>query len=79
MDDHEFFVISGIIKGEVRARLITLTEILIIPHIKTKNSFCVRGTRIALGILCIIGCPVQLIREVFWRLHFRGRHTFASL
>ena len=33
-----------------------------------------------LGVLCIIGCPVQLIREVFLRLHFRGRrHTFASL
>ena len=23
-----------------------------------------------LGFLCIIGCPVQLIREVFLRLHF---------
>ena len=32
-----------------------------------------------LGVLCIIGCPVQLIREVFLRLHFRRRHTFASL
>ena len=32
----EGFVISGIIKVEVRKRLITLTETLIIPHI-TKN------------------------------------------
>ena len=32
-----------------------------------------------LGVLCIVGCPVQLIREVFSRLHFRRRHTFASL
>ena len=30
-----------------------------------------------LGVLCIIGCPVQLIREMFLRLHFRRRHTFA--
>ena len=40
---------------------------------------CVRGTRFVLGVLYIIGCPVQLIREVFLRLHFRRRHTFASL
>jgi len=26
-----------------------------------------------LGVLCIVGCPMQLIREVF------SRHTFASL
>ena len=34
-----------------------------------------------LGVVCIIGCPVQLIREVFLRLPFRRRrrHTFASL
>ena len=32
-----------------------------------------------LGVLCIIGCPVQLIREVFLRLHFCRRHTFASI
>ena len=32
-----------------------------------------------LGVLFIIGCPVQLIREDFLRLHFRCRHTFASL
>ena len=31
-----------------------------------------------LGVLCIIGCPVPLIREAFSRLHLR-RHTFASL
>ena len=31
-----------------------------------------------LGVLCIVGCPVQLIREVFSRLHL-CRHTFASL
>ena len=35
--------------------------------------YCVRGTRkqllIVLGVFCIIGCPVQLIREVFSRLH----------
>ena len=30
------------------------------------------------GVLCIIGCPVQLIREVFPRLQL-CRHTFASL
>ena len=30
-----------------------------------------------LGVLCIVGCPVQLVREVFARLHFRRRHTFA--
>ena len=29
--------------------------------------------------LCIIGWPVQLIRRDFLRLHFRRRHTFASL
>ena len=34
--------------------------------------------RVELGLLCIIGCPVQLIREVFSRLHL-CRHTFASL
>ena len=49
-----------------------------------KDHFCVRGTRtqplICVGVLYIIGCPVQLIREVFLRLHFRRRrHTFASL
>ena len=33
-----------------------------------------------LNVLCIVGCPVQLIREVFSRLNFRRRrHTFASL
>ena len=26
-----------------------------------------------LGVLCIIGCPVQLMREVFSRLHLRRR------
>ena len=31
-----------------------------------------------LGVLCIIRCPVQLIREVSSRLHL-CRHTFASL
>ena len=34
--------------------------------------------RVELGLLFIIGCPVQLIREVFSRLHL-CRHTFASL
>ena len=34
--------------------------------------------RVELGLLCIIGCPVQLIREVFSRLHL-CRHTFALL
>ena len=28
-----------------------------------------------LGFLCIVGYPVQLIREVFSRLHFRRRDT----
>ena len=32
-----------------------------------------------LGVLCIIGFPVQLIGDDFLRLHFRRRHTFASL
>ena len=34
-----------------------------------------------LGDLFSVGYPVQLIREVFSRLHFRRRrrHTFASL
>ena len=36
-----------------------------------------------LGVLCIIRCPVQLIRKVFSRLHLlrrrRRRHTFTSL
>ena len=34
-----------------------------------------------LGVLCIIGFPVQLIREVFFRDYIcrRRRHTFASL
>ena len=48
---------------------------------------CARGTRtqttliFVLGVLCIIGCPLQLIREVFSRLHFRRRrrHTLGSL
>ena len=31
-----------------------------------------------LGVLCILGCPVQLTREVFSRLHL-WRHTFVSL
>ena len=41
MDDHEFFCDIQNNQGEVRARLITLTEILIIPHIKTNNSFVI--------------------------------------
>ena len=28
-----------------------------------------------LGVLCIIGCPVQLIREVFSRLHLSSSST----
>ena len=45
---------------------------------------CVRGTRtqslICVGCSLHFWCPVQLIREVFSRLHFRRRrHTFASL
>ena len=33
-----------------------------------------------LGVLCLIGCPVQLIRGVILRLHFRRRrHTFGAL
>ena len=28
-------------------------------------------------VVCLIGCPVQIIREVILRVHFR--HTFASL
>ena len=31
---------------------------------------CVRGTRFVLGFLCNIGCPVQLIREVFFEIAF---------
>ena len=27
-----------------------------------------------LGVLCILGCPVQLIREVFSRLHLLSTH-----
>ena len=37
-----------------------------------------RNPLFVLGVLCIIGCPVQLLREVFSRLHL-CRHTFASL
>ena len=44
---------------------------------------CVRGTRtqplICVGVMCIIGCPVQFIREVFSRLHVRRRHTLGNL
>ena len=29
-----------------------------------------------LGVLCIIGCPVQMIEEVFLSLHL-CRHTFT--
>ena len=46
------------------------------------NIKCALHSRFVLGVLCIIGCPVQLIREVFSRLHLRRRrrrHTFASL
>ena len=33
-----------------------------------------------LRVLCLIGCPVQIIREVILRLHLRRRwHKFASL
>ena len=31
-----------------------------------------------LGLLCIVGFPVQLIREVFSRLHFRRRRRTLS-
>ena len=37
-----------------------------------------RNPQFFLGVLCIIWCPVQLIREVILRLHFR-RHSFASV
>ena len=30
-----------------------------------------------LSVLCIIGCPVQLIREEFLRLHFRRLEALA--
>ena len=44
-----------------------------------KASFHVQyNHRADLANACV-GCPVQLIREVFLRLHFRRRHTFASL
>ena len=32
-----------------------------------------------LGVLCIIGCPVQLIREVFLRLHSSSSSTHEAL
>ena len=39
-----------------------------------------RNPQFALGVVYLNGCPVQLIREVILRLHFRRRrHTFASL
>ena len=30
------------------------------------HNYCVGGTKFLLSGLCIIGCPVQLISEVFW-------------
>ena len=48
--------------------------IIIAFEVRERNPYFV------LGGLCIIGCSVQLIREVFSRLHLRRRrHTFASL
>ena len=32
-----------------------------------------------MGVLCIIGCPVQLIREVFSRLHWSSSPRFEAL
>ena len=44
---------------------------------------CVRGTRtqplICFGCSVIIGCPVQLIREVFSRLHLSSTHICLTL
>ena len=65
-------------------------ETSLCPHkghqFNRKTYYCVPGTRtqplICVGcFLCLIGCHVQLIREVILRLHFRRRrrHTFASL
>ena len=49
-------------------------------HFATKphsRDICVRG--VVLGVLCIIGCPVQLIREVFLRLHSSSSSTHEAL
>ena len=49
-------------------------------HFATKphsRDTCVRG--VVLGVLCIIGCPVQLIREVFLRLHSSSSSTHEAL
>ena len=59
-----------------------LCPLIIMPQLRILISFEVRerNPSFVLGVLCLIGCPVQLIREVFLRLHFRRRrHTFASL
>ena len=44
---------------------------------QTTGSLCQEEVR-CVGVLCIIGCPVHLIREVYSRLHL-CRHTFFSL
>ena len=70
---------------EVRAELVcdisrSLRVLYIISSGKPRqshDSYCVRGTRTQ-PLICV-GCPVQLIREFFLGLHFRRRHTFASL
>ena len=70
---------------EVRAELVwdisrSLRVLYIISSGKPRqshDSYCVRGTRTQ-PLICV-GCPVQLIREIFLRPHFRRRHTFAPL
>ena len=57
-------------------------QLLLRSRYENATPNCVRGTENAtpvLGVLCIIGSPVPLIGEIFLRMHFRRRHTFASL
>ena len=43
-------------------------------------SYLERKPQFVLGVLCIIGCPVELIREVFSRLHSSSStHIFLAL
>ena len=52
------------------------------PVIDQLIYYCVRGTRFVLGVLCIIGCPVQLTRDVFLRwpvpIYMRVGYVFDS-
>ena len=60
---------SSRLRAKIAAYLISISRLLCLALLY-RWCYCIQGMTtqplICVGVLCIIGCPVQLIRVVFW-------------